>query len=257
MYLVTMFYALFSFLRSIWLYWLGSIFHRETPTPKPVKYSPPSLLQMELEYEEKKKQRFLQSFEKNEAGHSSNIDPVFYDKKKLADILSTESNELEKAWKRRVLIETTPRGNIIMYYDPFKQAFSYYSDTTSMPYALTNAVAMKYVLVYKCRDFFLDDSIVPKEHLSSLGAKDEDPATKKPKEFKASGPFIKPKTYHQVSSKTEVAEKITNRFVHLGKTRNYMMLPAKVKVNENNGFSTTLLSFKKLSYSDYKQQQNP
>jgi hypothetical protein len=57
-------------------------------------------------------------------------------------------------------MEWTPLGNVIMYYDVYKNGFSYYSNHTLMDYFL-NALAMKYVLLFKCRDFFMDETISP------------------------------------------------------------------------------------------------
>ena len=69
-------------------------------------------------------------------------------------------NYLEKKWKTRVLIEYTPRGNIIMYYNPYKMGFSYYCDSTGIPYPILNAVAMKFVIMFNCRDFFIDECFI-------------------------------------------------------------------------------------------------
>ena len=60
----------------------------------------------------------------------------------------------------RVLIEATPRGNVIMFYNPYKLGFSYYSDSTGIPYPILNAVAMKYVTVFYCRNFFVDEHFI-------------------------------------------------------------------------------------------------
>lgn len=65
---------------------------------------------------------------------------------------------IEKKWKTRVLFEHTPQGSVVMYYDVFKNGFAYYSDCILMDYFL-NAIAMKYVVVFKCRDLFLDETL--------------------------------------------------------------------------------------------------
>jgi hypothetical protein len=212
-----------------------------------------SLVYLENVYVETRKQQFLRTYErKDPAFFSQTIDKVFYDKTALNQILTDENNSLEKTWKTRILIEYTPRGNVFMHYDPYKQAFAYYSDQTVIPYHVMNAVAMKYVITYLCRDFFIDDAIVPKEHVSRLMPKEE-PAKCIPATAEKS-PFVKPKTYNSVSNKTDSrVEKVTNRFVHLGKVRNYSVLSKPEVKNANNGFQTALLVSPKLSYEEYKK----
>ena len=99
---------------------------------------------------------------------NSNIDKCFYDIKLHSQTVEDVNNELEKTWKRRIMMENTPRGNIIMYYDAYKQGFVYYSDNSNIPYFVINAAIMKYVLLYKCRDFFIDDEIMPENMISPL-----------------------------------------------------------------------------------------
>jgi hypothetical protein len=55
-----------------------------------------------------------------------------------------------------------------MYYDAYKMGFAYFCDQKVISYDVLNAVAMKYVKIYRCRDFFMDESIVPKENTSKL-----------------------------------------------------------------------------------------
>ena len=90
---------------------------------------------------------------------NANIDPIFYDRSQWKEIWEDPANDMEAQWKRRVLYESTPRGNVMMHYDAYREGFVYYSDQTSLPYCILNAVAMKYVLMFKCRDFFIDQTI--------------------------------------------------------------------------------------------------
>jgi hypothetical protein len=62
----------------------------------------------------------------------------------------TESNtELEKMWRTRILFENTPRGNVIMFYDPYKLGFSFYCDQKIISYDILNAIATKYVRMFR------------------------------------------------------------------------------------------------------------
>ena len=88
---------------------------------------------------------------------NSNIDPIFYNIKEYTQLLEND-NVLESIWKTRLLLENTPRGNIIMFFDVYKFGFAYYSDQHIPPFIL-NAVAMKYVKMFRCFDFFLDNQL--------------------------------------------------------------------------------------------------
>lgn len=102
--------------------------------------------------------------------YNENIDAVFYSKPEWTRVLKDEDNYLEKKWRTKVLMETTPRGNIVMYYDAYKLGFAYYSDQT-VPYSILNAVSMKYVLTFFCRDFFMDETVVPESNISGITIK--------------------------------------------------------------------------------------
>ena len=99
---------------------------------------------------------------------NENIEKEFYNESMYKDTIISEDNKLEKNWKKRILFEQTPRGHVIIYYDAFKLAFTYYSDANSLPYKLLNAIAMKYCLTFHCMDFFIDQNIVPNENESPL-----------------------------------------------------------------------------------------
>lgn len=92
--------------------------------------------------------------------YNANVDPLFYDRVELKRALMRPKNELERAWLSRKLYVTTPRGNILMHYDAFKEGFAYYGDQTGIPYRILNAVAMKYVMMYRCLDFFVDEGVL-------------------------------------------------------------------------------------------------
>ena len=124
-------------------------------------------LSPEEKYKKTAKQRFLDIYSRNSVlvTYNSNIEPVFYLRPQYQTAIALENNALETAWKRRILMETTPRGNIIMYYNAYKRGFAYFSDQT-IPYDLLNAVAMKYVVTFRCLHFFLDEQVVPSDYAS-------------------------------------------------------------------------------------------
>ena len=54
------------------------------------------------------------------------------------------------------LRETTPRGEIIMYYDSVTKSFNYYSNSKNIPYSTLDAVARKYVCLHKDPSIYID-----------------------------------------------------------------------------------------------------
>ena len=173
---------------------------------------------------------------------NQNIDPVFYSKKDFQFMLCDSKNRHETLWKTRILFASTPRGNIIMYYDVYKLGFAYYSDTQSIPYSILNATAMKYVRQFQCLDFFMDDRVFPEFHVSPLNSillAEEKKTTENKSETSKNmvpkqGPFAKLKTYNKKTgeeSETKSTEGVappkiytTNRFICLGKIYNFKLL---------------------------------
>jgi len=225
--------------------------------------------------------RFKSTFENINVNENinSNIQKEFYIKEEYAKCVIEYNNEIERTWKKRVLIENTPRGNIIMFYDPYKLGFSYYSDAYSIPYTILNAVAMKYVRIYYCRDFFVDDEITPAIYPSPfiqihMVDKKKNPVNDTTRTIQSSkSAFAKLKKYKKTNTvhyKDEMPAKIyyRNRFICLGKTTNYSILQkvdVSNKQNSLNGFHSNMLNnltgendlqMKVLSYKDFKNRQS-
>lgn len=251
---------------------------------------PPSVLKTEtIKYYETAKTKLLNTYNSDTYNADENIDVLFYDKTQYASEMEIHNNEQERIWKRRVLMDSTPRGNLIMYYDPYKLGFAYYSDTY-LPYHILNAAAMKYVVMYRCRDFFVDELIIPETHPSKIGKmyfveKDAKKESHNSANTAAntvanssvnssanssvnSAVFAQLKNYNKPSgrvstetskttdSKTEVKpEKIKNVFVNLGKIANYSIIQKTPKTFATNGFRTGLLPDVKISWSDYKKMK--
>jgi len=134
-----------------------------------IKYTPIRAVDPTQDYIQKNTEKFRKIFqEESSADYNTNIEKIVYNKTDFFKTLVDPNNALEAPWKCRILIENTPRGNIYMYYDIFKQGFSYYSDQAGVPYRILNAVAMKYVVMYRCLDFFLDELTLPENNRSPL-----------------------------------------------------------------------------------------
>jgi len=242
------------------------------------------------EYINNNKKSFLKTYENNK-NMSENIEPVFYNKKDYTTFMKTEHNEIETAWKTRILYENTPKGSIVMFYDAYKQAFTYYTDHTSMPITILNAVAMKYVTRFFCRDFYYDEQTlkVKKEkeekeekeeeeefilntYISPLikihNEKEETDETKKLKNLLNTAPFARLKSNKtigdndkNIKKKKVVKDVNVNKFVSLGKMYNFHILQKKISqanpnnnTNYNDMFSTSKANIisTKMSYKDFK-----
>lgn len=244
------------------------------------------------QYIEREKNTFIAKCEimsRDVAAHdnyNTNVDTVFYSRKEFDQLIADAGNTIEKTWKTRILIEYTPHGNIIMFYNPYKLGFSYYSDINNISYPLLNVVAMKYVIQYHCLDIFFDnevtvvDSPLIKIHFAqdTAAIKEEktDEQNAKNKDFQKllkSAPFIKYKKQlpsNSVADKTPVAEKkeyVRNKFIYLGKTVNFKFLQTtdnRTAGNPLNGFKSNIIdnlsgevSLNKsiMNYREYKNSQ--
>ena len=221
--------------------------------------------------------RFLRTYQTNKSGGlNSNMNEEFYSKDAYQSIIKTENNRLEVEWKRRLMFEYTPRGNVIMYYDPYKLAFAYYCDTSSMPYNLLNAIAMKYVLSFHCMHLFVDNEVTPADGASPLIASllTDTPDKSKKKDNiggidMKNAPFVKFKkaasnTGNKDADKKPVVIYNHNKFVCVGKIINFSFLRKVSKAaNTINGFQSklldnlaaeTTLQSQVMSYKDFKNR---
>jgi hypothetical protein len=64
-------------------------------------------------------------------------------------------DEQLKQFKNKYIIEHTPLGNVLMFYNHDKLAFDYYSDLT-IPYRYLETVVRKYVITYNYRPLYID-----------------------------------------------------------------------------------------------------
>lgn len=105
---------------------------------------------------------------------SENIDPVLYDYDERKELFVDPENMYEKQWKSRVLYSNTPRGNVLMYYNPYTLSFVYHSDEQVIPFAILQQLATKYVVMFRCKDFFIDPVNSPDNKMLDLLKKEED-----------------------------------------------------------------------------------
>lgn len=279
--IISVFYYVYDLLTK-----LGQLYLRPFNNEKLLTNAPPAPPNETQLFCERRAEQFIRLFD--EAAEKSgdvnaNIGEVFGDKAKYKETMEIYDNEVEKEWKRRILMDTTPRGNVMMYYDPYKLAFAYLADNF-IPYAILNGVAMKYVKMYKCRDFFVDEFVVPEGKVSCIAplirSTDEKPDAAKvnggiDKKTLDSAPFAKLKSYNQGSlaasqtpnsarnmpsassngakAATAYKKQQMNTFVYLGKTSNLSLIQKTPRQNTLNGFHTSLVNSKKISWSQFKE----
>ena len=206
---------------------------------------------------------------------NENIRPIFYDRKEFNLHIKDNDNALEKEWISRKLIENTPRGNIIMHYDVFNEGFVYYCDQSGISYTILNAVAMKYVITFRCRDFFKDETAIPtgftspfirfaleeeklendkKKNISNSLTKNTDSSPFAKLKTRGSNPIIKGasslNTISRVNKEIDIIIS-KNRFLCKGKIQNCDFIQkTKIKNPMEN-----INCADKISYKDYKKSR--
>jgi len=170
---------------------------------------------------------------------SSGIELSFYDMDEYTEKIADANNELEKNWRSRILYVTTPHGNIMMYYDAFKHGFAYYCDRMGLNYRLLNTVAMKYVMTFRCLDFFVDETVVPNNpspflvRFKQIEKADQDKKQKNTHMLLGYGktdiemgnsPFVKSRPVKIEVSAPVVTELYRNKFIYMGKICNATLL---------------------------------
>jgi hypothetical protein len=81
-------------------------------------------------------------------------------------------NEQLKKFKNNFIIEYTPLGNVLLFYNYEKLAFEYYSDLT-IPYRYLETVSRKYILTYNYRPLYVDMEEELKEYERKLEEKEK------------------------------------------------------------------------------------
>ena len=126
-----------------------------------------------LDYDQKYQKYIKYYNEAADADANSNIDPDLYDYDARKTLFADEKNETERLWKTRILYDSTERGNILFYYNPYRLSFEYYSDAQIIPYKILQYVAKKYVSMNRCRDFYIDIVTRPANKMVDVLRKEE------------------------------------------------------------------------------------
>jgi len=218
-------------------------------------------------YSENQKDRFNKILSNEKVNYNCNIEKPFYIKDEYDDIMK-EENTLEKKWKTRMLFQTTPQGNIMMYYDAYKLGFAYYSDESVVSYDVLNSCAMKYVEIYRCLDFFMDEYVMKDKlmPLKDIHFKEEVNDNEEKKKFSVSNNVFaklkkntkeKEEKSKQEKSKQEKSkeenepERLMNKFICLGKINNMKLIQTVSNKKGLVRFKSPILE--KLKFSDFKK----
>jgi hypothetical protein len=221
---------------------------------KPIE--PKSVTELWEEIYEKNKKRYLETFkDKSTEKPNENIEPELYEVNWRKENNIDSNTSIEKKWKTNILMKVTPHGtNVILFYDVYKNGFAYYSNHAIKDKYL-NALAMDYVIKFKCRDFFMDDEISPiPSPLIEVTREVEKIDEKKSEENKVShrniysgqqqenDVFIKKKPVKKQESDKEdsntkkqpLEEKkevqyYRNRFIKMGRAEDFSFLPKKTQ----------------------------
>ena len=244
---------------------------------KPTK----SKLSPVVKFVEDRRKQFLELYTDTSVNKNANanIDHLFYDHEQYKNI-STTCSDLETLWKSRIMFDTTPSGNLIMYYDIYKHGFVYASDQT-ISYNILCGSAMKYCKIFYCRDFFRDNQYIPNNQLSPFTLMDieqekieQRKKIQKRKDLRLdfdSDAFLKPKPKpkpnetntkpkpNETNTKpkpdeTKPTEFYKNIFQHIGKMRNVSILQA-LEYKKNNENIQQQQQEKIGSYSSYKKNK--
>ena len=253
-----------------WLCWLQNVLRTVVNYlwQKPLLLATMPLSETDI-FENTIKPRFFQTFQSTENDWSQNISPVFYDQTLLESYMDDPENTLEKEWKQRIMMTHTPRGNVIMYYHAQKEGFVYFCDQASVSYKILNALAMKYTMMFRCRDLFLDEQVY--EEIRLIETKSDitycNGLLEKCKEEERKEKSKKQKTYSDIAQgkceqqdvfvkknvpsnrlhemNTSKSEMVNNKFMYMGKLNNITFIPS-----HNKHHSTS--SSKIYNYADFK-----
>ena len=145
--------------------------------------------------------------------------------------------------KHSFVMEHTPLGNVLMFYDHTRETFTYYSDNT-VPYRYLEVVSRKYVLMNDCVSLYVDMDDEIKEAEKKLKVEKEQEQLREQRKEQQSREqkeqnitidtpkkdvFAKLKKYNRVDAKSQIIQPTTNKTVN-----NSRMMSNDKKVEKEN-----------------------
>ncbi len=188
--------------------------------------------------------------DKNEKSQPINYS-IKYDNKFLLLEKIQLTDDYIASLSNNIVMDYTPNGNVIMFFDNNKKSFQYYSDF-NIPYSYLESVSKKYCIVNRNSIF--------RELKMELDVNNEFAIVKNKTTRPQSKSFATLKSYNNASSKPSMGNAIANssksqgkpcelkiiqkdivRYTHLGKLSNYSFL------------KNTQPRYKKISYKDFEK----
>ena len=161
--------------------------------------------------------------------------------------------------------ETTPRGDVLMYYSSKMGSFVYHSTTKEIPYKYLETVARKYVIEYNCKKLYIDirkeyekgmnkyKEIKEKEEKAAKDAKDGIKDENDTNNSKKKQIFANFKTYNRKGDvhnkqkdKIYILKEQANRYSYRGKIEEYSEAKIETCVDKKVK-DIDFASFKKMS----------
>ena len=140
------------------------------------------------------------------------------------------------------LMESTPVGNIVMYYDKKKESFLYYSDNV-VPFRYLEPVGRRYVIMFQCKDLFQDKDTQNKDEEETTTTPTQD----KPMKTKDILNGIRNPQTLPPKKKVTLIEKKTNRYTCMGRYSNFKIIKTVDKTTVDKNYSMTFSDFKKMT----------
>ena len=183
-----------------------------------------------------------------------------------------DKDQLEQL-KNSIIMEYTPLGNVVMFYDSKRETFAYYSDSV-IPYRYLETIGRKYVITYHCKSLFVN---MNEELKTAQEKKEEKEKEEKEKEEREKEEKEREKGTGQTEQKKNVFAKFKNYNKDSGKssvtkpaTNNNTMANALLKENANrytcDGRFSNFIILKKvdkklidkrltMTFADFKKMQ--
>jgi len=178
---------------------------------------------------------------------------VPFENKYLDKYLALTPTHLDKTTLENLannfVMEYTPNGNVIMFYDVVRETFTYYADN-SIPYRYLQVLARKYVCTFNC----------PSLYKHSIEPTEAEPTKSEPSVPSAAPvvpvvPVAKPSVYAKLKPyNTTIQEKpkeaadkkpVTNRYTCSGKINNMSFLKKVPRTLVDKNYSMSFADFKK------------
>ena len=179
---------------------------------------------------------------------------LYIEKYKITEDMVHEEKD---TYKNDYITEDTPDNKIVMSYDIGDNCYHYWCDKSQIDFKVLDMVARKYVITYKCKNFYINREEHVEEQVKKLEEKKRQiEEQKKMKEEdndsseKEESVFVKISLpTNKIRKKNDLMLKIlkSNKFIRKGNMREYNELIEKIK---NDVSSKT----KNISFADFKQK---